>query len=431
MSLCVASYTLGCKVNQYETEAILEEFFRDGFRLVPFKEKADVYLVNTCTVTAKGERESKYAVRQAKRFNPRAKIIVTGCLVQTQRDELAGLPGVVLVAGNPEKEKILTLFKKALDSGKTQISVSDSPDRLTWDNLKIEKFHRHTRAFIKIQDGCDAGCHYCIVPRVRGKMISRPLPAVKEEIRRLINYGFKEIVLTGIRLGKYGGDLNPGTTLAEVLEEVENEPELLRIRLSSLEPGEFTPGLIRQIAGSRKICPHFHIPLQSGDNEILSRMGRNYTGEEYLSLIGEIKRLIPEASFSTDIMVGFPGEKEGHFLNTVDFLKNVGFNQLHIFTFSPRKLTLAANFPGQVPLSMKKNRSRRLHQLAEELKRNYRETQKDRTLEVLVEKKDKSGNLTGLTGNYVRLSFFGEASLINQLVKVRIGEFTRAARVEN
>ncbi len=431
MNLRLASYTLGCKVNQYETEAILEEFFRDGFRLVPFKEKADVYLVNTCTVTAKSERESKYAVRQAKRFNPRAKIIVTGCLVQTQGEELAGLPGVVLVAGNPEKEKILTLFKKALDSGKTQISVSDSPDRLTWDNLKIEKFHRHTRAFIKIQDGCDAGCRYCIVPRVRGKMISRPLPAVKEEIRRLINHGFKEIVLTGIRLGKYGGDLKPGTTLAEVLKELENEPELLRIRLSSLEPGEFTPGLIRQIAGSRKICPHFHIPLQSGDNEILFRMGRNYTGEEYLSLIGEIKRLIPEVSFSTDIMVGFPGEEEGHFRNTVDFLKNAGFNQMHIFTFSPRELTPAANFPGQVPLSVKKNRSRRLHRLAEELKRNYWGTRKDKTLEVLVEKKDKSGNLTGLTRNYVRLSFSGETSLINQLVKVRIGEFPQAVRVEN
>ena len=431
MSLSIASYTLGCKVNQYETEAILGEFFRNGFRLVPFKEKADVYLVNTCTVTAKSERESKYAVRQAKRFNPRAKIIVTGCLAQTQREELAGLPEVVLTAGNPEKEKIFTLFKKALDSGKTQISVSDSLDRLTWDNLKIEKFHRHTRAFIKIQDGCDAGCHYCIVPRVRGKMISRPLPAVKEEVRRLVNHGFKEIVLTGIRLGKYGEDLKPGTTLAEVLKELENEPELLRIRLSSLEPGEFTSGLIRQIAGSRKICPHFHISLQSGDNEILSRMGRNYTGEEYLSLIGEIKRLIPEASFSTDIMVGFPGEEEGHFQNTVDFLKNVGFNQLHIFTFSPRKLTLAANFSGQVPLSVKKNRSRRLHQLAEELKRNYRGTWKDKTLEVLVEKKDKSGNLSGLTRNYVRLSFPGEASLINQLVKVRIGEFTWAVRVEN
>ena len=431
MNLRLASYTLGCKVNQYETEAILGDFVRNGFRLVSFKEKADIYLINTCTVTAKSDRESKYAVRRAKRFNSRAKIIVTGCLAQRHPEKLAGLPGVVLVAGNLEKERIYTLFKTALDSGKTQISVSDSPGRFTWDNLTIEKFHRHSRAFIKIQDGCNAGCHYCIIPRVRGKMISRPLPAVKEEIQRLIKHGFKEVVLTGIRLGKYGEGLEPGTTLVELLKTLENESRLLRVRLSSLEPGEFTSGLIRQIAGSRKVCSHFHIPLQSGDNEILSRMGRNYTGDEYLNLIREIKKAIPEASFSTDVMVGFPGEEEVHFRNTVDFLGNVGFTQLHVFSFSPRELTPAANFPGQVPLSVKKKRSQKLHQLAEELKKSYWMTQKGKTSEILVEKKDKSGNLTGLTRNYVRLSFSGQTSLINQLVKVRIGEFARAVLVEN
>jgi len=421
MNLKIASYTLGCKVNQYDTEAIVGEFLKDDFSLVPFKGKADVYLINTCTVTAKADKESKYAIRQARRFNPRAKIVLTGCLVQRQPELLADFPGVILLAGNPEKAQIFSLFKKALTSGKKEIAVSDNKKRTSWENLKVERFYNHTRAFVKIQDGCNARCRYCLVPRVRGEMISRPKVEVKEEIKRLLKHGFKEVVLTGIRLGSYGQDLKPQSNLAEVLQELEEKDGLLRVRLSSLEPGELSPALIEQIAGSQKVCPHFHISLQSGDDEILSRMGRTYNRSQYQSLIKKIKARIPQATFSTDVMVGFPGEKERHFQKTKDLVKKIGFTHLHIFTFSPRELTPAADFSGQVPLAIKKRRSQELHQLAKKLKEKYWAAQKDKALEILVEKKDKDGNLTGLTRNYFRLSFPGKASLINHLVKVHPG----------
>jgi len=425
----LASFTLGCKVNQYDTEGIRADFLKNGFELVPFKAKADVYLINTCTVTAKSDKESKYVLRQAIRLNPEAKIIITGCLAQRCPELLADFPGVVVVAGNPDKETIFSLYQKALVTGETQVVVSDNRDKSIWSNLKIEGFHRHTRAFVKIQDGCEANCHYCIVPSVRGKSVSRPFSGVKEEIRRLINNGFKEIVLTGIRLGLYGKDLNPPATLSSLLEELEAETELLRIRLSSLEANEFTQELIEQISRSQKVCPHFHLPLQSGDNQILQRMGRTYTREEYFNLVKRIKQEIPPATFSTDIMVGFPGEEERHFKNTVDLIRDIGFIHLHIFSFSPRELTPAANFSGQIPLSIKIKRSQKLHRLDEELKREYWARQIDRELEVLVEKKDKQGNLTGLTRNYFRLRFPGEESLINQLIKVRIGRFAGMAAV--
>lgn len=423
MNLRLASYTLGCKVNQYETEAIIGEFLKNGFSLLPFREKADVYLINSCTVTAKSDKESKYSIRLANRLNPQAKIIVTGCLAQRQPAKLANLPGVVLVAGNLEKDRIFSLFKKAKALGETQAFVRDIQSRCHWDNLKIERFYTHTRAFVKIQDGCDAGCHYCLVPQVRGKPCSRPLDEVKKEIQRLIKQGVKEIVLTGIRLGRYGEDLYPRTTLARLLEYLDKEAELKRMRLSSIEPGEVNQELIQQIAGSQKVCPHFHIPLQSGDNEILHQMGRTYTREEYLDVINKIKEELPQATFSTDIMVGYPGEEERHFHNTIDLIKKIGFIHLHIFTFSPRESTQAANFPQQLSLSIKKRRSQKLQALAKELESSYWKTQKDKALEVLVEKKDKFGNLSGLTKNYLRVSFPGDFSLVNQLVKVRISEF--------
>ncbi len=423
MNLRIAGFTLGCKVNQYDTEAIIDTFLKNGFCRVPFSEKADVFLINTCTVTGKSDRESKYAVRRAKRFNPEAKIIVTGCLAQKFPQFFSDLPGVVLVTGNSNKDKIFSLFEKAVNSGKKQIAVVKNPDKTNWDELKIEQFHRHTRAFVKIQDGCESFCKYCIVPFVRGKSISRPLPEVQEEIGRLANHGFKEIVLTGIRLGLYGQDLNPRISLTDLLKQLENEKGILRVRLSSLEPNEFNEDLIGQVSGSRKICPHFHIPLQSGDNEILNRMGRKYTRENYLALIREIKAKIPQATFSTDVMVGFPGEKEKNFANTVDLVKTVSFLHLHIFSFSPRDLTPAATFPEQIPWPVKKKRSVQLHQLDRELKKWYWEKQRDREVEILVEKRNALGYLTGLTPNYFRVNFSGENSLINQLVKVKIGDF--------
>ena len=303
-------YTLGCKVNQYETQAIREQFLKNGFREVSNGAASDIYLINTCTVTQKADRDSRRFIHLAFRQNPKSKIIVTGCYAQLDSNEIAKIPGVTCIIKNKDKDRIIELFsQRRHESTKPRVN----------EHAGITYFSGHTRAFLKIQDGCNNFCAYCKVPLVRGASRSRPLSSIIQEAEKLVKNDFKEIVLCGICLGAYGRDLSPQSDLIQVIEALENIKGLYRIRLSSIEAGDLTDCLIQKIAASYKLCRHLHIPIQSGDNEILKKMHRSYNRRNYSNLIEKIKKKVPLIAITTDVMVGFPGEKEKNFISSVDF----------------------------------------------------------------------------------------------------------------
>jgi len=319
----VALATLGCKINQYETEVLREYFIRAGFEEVSFKEKADLYIVNTCSVTQRADQKSEELIRKAKKNGDSAYLVVTGCYAQAEGDRLKKkFPYIDLIVGNKTKLNIgQIVLERALGS---------SPP--------IQRFNGHNRAFVKIEDGCNQFCAYCRIPYVRGEVIqSRPPDEILIEMENLTQNGFKEIVLAGVNLGLYGRDLNPQIGLTDLLKTTEYLKEKIRIRLSSLEPHLLSPELIDFIAQSPWICPHFHLPLQSGDEEILEAMERGYTPHQYKELVRKIREKIPSIAITSDVMVGFPGEKESHFNNTYYFLEDLGFSRLHIFRFSARR----------------------------------------------------------------------------------------------
>ncbi|MDI6821465.1 MAG: tRNA (N(6)-L-threonylcarbamoyladenosine(37)-C(2))-methylthiotransferase MtaB [Actinomycetota bacterium] len=397
----VAFYTLGCKVNQYETETMIKEFLSRGFELVDFSEEADVYVINTCTVTSTSDRKCRKKIRQAVRRNPSGFVVVTGCYVDRNPIEIWEIPGVDLAVPNREKTRLAQLIVEKLSISGVE---SGEPQRL------------HTRALVKIQDGCNQFCSYCIVPYVRGTISSRQEEEILNEVEGLIQSGVKEVVVTGIRLGKYGVDLPTETNLVKLLAALARMP-LARIRLSSLEVKEITPELIALMASSPKFCRHLHIPLQSGDNEILRSMNRDYKREEYLQIIREIRENIPEIAITTDVMVGFPGEGEEQFHRTRDLMMEVRFRKTHVFKFSPREETVAASLPNQIPPEVKEKRSAELLDLNRVLAAEFVKEFVGRDLEVLVER-IHNGVLTGLTDNYIRVYFEGPAELKGKLMTV-------------
>jgi threonylcarbamoyladenosine tRNA methylthiotransferase MtaB len=381
-------FTLGCKVNQYESQAIREQLLTAGLE-ESNSNQADIYVVNTCTVTARADRESCCLIRKAIRSN-KAKVIVTGCLVEN------------------DAQKILQI------SDKLQIV----PNRLK--PLKISGFKGRERAFVKVQDGCNNRCSYCKVPLVRGKSASRDVKEIIAEVGRLTSRGFKEIVLTGICLGDYRYKGHKLVNLLKLLEKIKGE---FRIRLSSIEPQLVSGALIEKIADSAKICPHLHIPLQSGDNEILRKMNRPYTVKDYLALIARIKKRIKNVAITTDVLAGFPGEKERNFRNTARCLKKVAPLRTHIFSFSPREGTAAFNFPGRVEDEVIKRRVKLLNKIAAKASYKYRRRFSGRYLTVLVEsQRDKqSGLLTGYSENYIRVAVEGAGEQqINKLLRVKV-----------
>ncbi|MEW6189877.1 MAG: tRNA (N(6)-L-threonylcarbamoyladenosine(37)-C(2))-methylthiotransferase MtaB [Actinomycetota bacterium] len=405
----VAFYTLGCKVNQYETETMIKEFLSRGFELVDFSEEADVYVINTCTVTSTSDRKCRKKIRQAVRRNPSGFVVVTGCYVDRNPYEIWEIPGVDLAVPNEEKTRLAQLIVEKLSISGVESELSKSLSHAKPQRL-------HTRALVKIQDGCNQFCSYCIVPYVRGTISSRQEEEILNEVEELIQSGVKEIVVTGIRLGKYGMDLPTETNLVKLLSALARMP-LARIRLSSLEVKEITPELIALMASSSKFCRHLHVPLQSGDNEILRSMNRDYMREEYLQIIREIKENIPEIAISTDVMVGFPGEGEEQFHRTRDLMMEVGFRKTHVFKFSPREGTVAASLPNQIPPEVKERRSAELIELNRVLAAEFVKGFMGRDLEVLVER-IHNGVLTGLTDNYIRVYFEGPAELKGELATV-------------
>ncbi|HLG29422.1 MAG TPA: tRNA (N(6)-L-threonylcarbamoyladenosine(37)-C(2))-methylthiotransferase MtaB [Candidatus Brocadiales bacterium] len=421
--------TLGCKVNQYETQAIRESIVAKGYREVSPDEGADLYVINTCTVTSASDEKSRAVIRKAVRSNPDAKVVVTGCYVDADKKTVERLRGVDYVFENADKGNIADILEPAY----TELSETCHPERSEGSRFRdsslslrmtgqgVTRFDGHTRAFLKIEDGCDVFCSYCVIPYVRGEVRSKGLDAIVEEAKRIANNGYKEIVLTGIHLGAYGKDLQ-NVGLVDVLCRLEQIENLERIRLSSIEINEVNDDLINLVAASEKICPHFHLPLQSGSDYILRKMNRRYTSAQYLTTLDKIKAKVKLPSFSTDVMVGFPAETATAFQGTIRVCCEAGFSRMHIFPYSIRKGTPAAKMPGHCKPHEIEQRKKLLESVANRLALEYKQNFIGATVDVLVETRrdKKTDKLCGYSERYIKVVFDGADDILNNIVPVKI-----------
>ena len=418
----IAIATLGCKANQYDSEIIRETFEERHCEIVPFSEGADVYVINTCTVTGKTDYQSRQLVRRAHRLNPEAKIVVTGCYAQVAADETRNIPGVSMVVGNREKERIAEFVACASPDSETRILVPAMSGNIGFSEKSVRRFGSRTRFFLKIQDGCDARCTYCIIPRARGRSRSMAPEKFLELIGKSKSSGYNEVVLTGIHLGAYGLDLTPPTSLTKLLKMSEKEKPIGRLRLSSIEPNEISGELIDLLARSEIVCPHLHIPFQSGDDAILRRMNRLYAADDLRELTLKLTRAIPDLAIGVDVIVGFPGEGEAEFKRTAELLEELPIAYLHVFPFSPRKGTPAIHFPGRVDGNTVKQRGKLLRSLSSKKRTAFYQSYLNREVKVLVETKreKKAGLFKGLSRNYIPVLIDGGEEFINEEVTVRV-----------
>lgn len=416
--------TLGCKVNQYESDGIADYLKKSGFVEQTGKNKADFCIINTCTVTQKASMQSRQAIRQAIRSNPDASIVVTGCYAQTEPDAIKKIPGIHYIMGHGDKYKIPEII----------LSASNQPSFCSSSHHKSQlseyNFHffplavkgNRTRPFLKIQDGCNNFCTYCIVPHARGRSRSMPPEMVLENIRQLHRTGYHEVVLTGIHLGAYGLDLSPKINLLDILNRIVESETIHRLRLSSIEPPELTDGIIKLVSESDTICNHFHVPLQSGDNLILEKMHRPYTGSFFEDQVTKIHQTIPDAAIGVDTLIGFPGESDQAFENTYSLIEKLPVTYLHVFPFSPRSHTPASRYSKKVDSKTIKARCKKMRRLGNEKKIDFYNKFIGKKVEVLIEgKKDPStGLLKGITSNYIPLHVEGEDDIINTIAQAKI-----------
>jgi threonylcarbamoyladenosine tRNA methylthiotransferase MtaB len=418
----VAFCTFGCRLNQYDTETIrtlLDEY--GGWRSVPFREHADVYVVNTCSVTARADATCRKAIRRIHAQRPDSAIVVTGCYAQRAPGELAELPGVRLVVGAADRGGIARKMHR-MPKGGLEIAVSPIAEAREFVDLPITEMMEHSRAFVKVQEGCNESCSFCIVPQTRGASRSRRPESVLSQVRTLVASGYAEVVLTGVHLGDYGLDLPEHRRgLTDLVREILAIPELLRFRLSSIEPASITDELIELMAGSDKFARHFHIPLQSASNAVLSRMKRRYTAEHFSRLIRKIDRMIPDCGIGTDVICGFPGESDAHFQQTFDCLAELPITYVHPFTYSVRPGSAAEGYADQIPGDVKKRRTRALKKMMRDKQRAFRQRHVGRTLPVLLESSRRGGSsyLAGWTDNYLRVEL-GEGEAQGGVVDVHI-----------
>lgn len=400
-----ALHNLGCKVNAYETEAMQQLLEEAGYEIVPFQEKADVYVINTCSVTNIADRKSRQMLHRAKKMNPDAVVVAAGCYVQAAGEELKKDAAIDVIIGNNRKKDLVPLLDEYF-AGKhvEEDSLIDIGKTREYEALHINKIADHTRAFIKIQDGCNQFCSYCIIPYTRGRVRSRKLEEIMEEIKGLVDRGYREVVLTGIHLSSYGLDLD-GITLLDLMVKIDKIQGLERLRLGSLEPRIVTEEFTRTLAGLRTICPHFHLSLQSGCDATLKRMNRRYTTEEYEKGCQILRKYFDRPAITTDVIVGFPQETEEEFAQTVEFLKRIHFYEMHVFKYSRRAGTRAADMPGQLTENQKGQRSDVLLKLDQEMSLEYRKSFLGEEKEVLMEEKiviDGTEYLVGHTREYVK-----------------------------
>ncbi|MBM2838689.1 MAG: tRNA 2-methylthioadenosine synthase -like protein [Deltaproteobacteria bacterium] len=434
----VAITTLGCKTNQTDS-AVMEESLKQGeFRLTDFSDQADVYIINTCTVTHKSDFQSRQLIRRAKRQNPDAKVIVAGCYAQVSPDEVARIEGVDYVIGNTGKIDIVAILGADVGAGlapaqtghpqgmplQTKIITTDILKEREVKGFKVSTFTGHTRAFLKIQEGCHAFCSYCIVPYARGGSRSVSQTDVMDGLKRLVDEGYKEVVLTGIHLGYYGEDLSPATDLLSLAKTIDKEFPKLRVRISSLEPTEITDEFIEFLSTSSAVCNHLHIPLQSGDDKILKAMNRGYTSSFFASVIEKVLSKVADVGIGVDVIVGFPGEGEGEFLNTYNLLKRLPVSYLHVFPYSKRKGTPAALFLKHVHPDTIKKRCVLLREMSEEKKREFMGRFVGEEVSALVEgKKDTgSGLIKATTRNSLQLQVACDTWMRNQEIKVVVAD---------
>ena len=396
-----ASHTLGCKVNQYDTQAMTELFRAAGYEPVPLDEKADVYLVNTCTVTGTGDRKSLQLIRRIRREHPESLLIVCGCMAQERGEELMST-GADLVLGTQRRNEVVTLLNRVQVTGKPVCAVEPLLGNQPFECLSISDHDNHTRAVLKIQEGCNNHCTYCIIPSVRGPIRSRPLQDIRREVLRLSENGFREIVLTGIHLCSYGKDMAPQASLLDAIRMIQETDGILRIRLGSLEPTVAAPLFASTLKSMDKICPQFHLALQSGSDAVLARMKRQYNVGQFLRGVENLRQVFPRAAFTTDILTGFPGETEADHESTRKIIETVGFARIHVFPYSPRPHTPAAGMTGQLSHAEKERRARDLIALGNCVSRKYLESWTGMESTLLPEERI-DGCWEGYTPEYIRV----------------------------
>jgi threonylcarbamoyladenosine tRNA methylthiotransferase MtaB len=422
----VAFHTLGCKVNHYETEAIWQLFQSEGYERTDFDSTADVYVINTCTVTNTGDKKSRQVIRRAIRKNPDAVICVTGCYAQTSPAEIMAIPGVDVVVGTQDRSKMLTYIQQYKEERMPINGVSNIMKARVYEELDVPAFTDRTRASLKIQEGCNNFCTFCIIPWARGLLRSRKPEDVLSQAQQLVDSGYKEIVLTGIHTAGYGEDMKD-YSFARLLSDLDKQVTgLKRIRISSIEASQISDEVIEVMGNSDKIVPHLHIPLQSGSNTVLQRMRRKYSMEMFGERLDRLKEALPGLAITSDVIVGFPGETEEEFMETYRFIEHHKFMELHVFPYSKRTGTPAAKMENQVPEDVKNERVHKLISLSDQLAKEYASNYEDTVVEVIPEEefKDEPGkNLyVGYTPNYLKVVFEGNEDMIGKLVKVKITE---------
>lgn len=422
----IAFYTLGCKVNQADTASMENLFLRSGHQLVSFDGEADVYIINTCVVTNTGQRKSRQTIHRAIRKNPNALIVVTGCYPQTAAEEVKAIAGVDMIIGNQDRAQIVQLVEERL--AHRQTDTLDAVHKLTastaFEEMAAGDITDKTRAFLKIQEGCNQFCTYCIIPYARGPLRSRSLESIRTETQRLISAGFKEIVLIGIHLGCYGKENPDGPTLYDAVKTVLDVPGVQRLRLGSLESVEVEPRLLTLMQEDARFCRHLHLPLQSGCDKTLQTMHRPYTTAKFKTLLADIKTKVPDIAITTDVIVGFPGETEADFETTCKFAESCGFSKMHIFPFSARKGTPAEKFAGAVTEAVKKERADILGRIDETMHKAFLQAMVGQTAKVLFEQPAGEDYFEGLTGNYQRVFVkSGGRNLGGEILPVKITAF--------
>lgn len=425
----VAFSTLGCRTNQNDTAEMQTILEQEGFTVIGADEKADIYIINSCTVTAKSDATSRQAVKKALAINEDAMVVFTGCYSQNQPEEVAALPGLDILLGNANKLEIGQAIKNRLakmrqedEFGLPLVHMTDITGKWDFKPIPVAEFQGRTKAFIKVQTGCDERCSFCTVARARGRSISDSRQNILDNIQHSIKTGFREITLTGINLGTWGADLGPQESFSSLVKEILDLPGDFRVRLSSINPMEIEDELIDLMASHDKLCPHFHIPLQSGSDFILERMRRNYRSADYRRVVEKAVSTVPDLGLGADIIVGFPGETEEHFNETVQLVEDFPFTYLHVFSYSPRKGTESFPFRNDVPKAEKKRRNRVLTEIAQQRAAEFRKRFEGQEVSVLVEtsRDPETGDLRGHTGQYIPVTLKGPDELMNRIVPVTL-----------
>lgn len=417
----VTFHTLGCKVNQYETEAMIELFKNKGYTIVSEEDFADIYVINTCTVTNMSDRKSRQFIRKAKKINPNCLVAVVGCYSQVSPEEVENIEDVDVIIGTNNRNMIVELCEESRNTGRRINKVIQSNKLRSFEEIKINTVETKTRAYLKVQDGCNQYCSYCIIPYARGPVKSREYIEVENEVKELAKNGFKEIVLTGIHIASYGKDLGD-INLKKLIYKLSFIDEIKRIRLSSIEPNIIDEEFMRISLNTKKVCDHFHLSLQSGSDTVLRRMNRKYSTKEYYEKVDLIRKYFPNAGITTDVIVGFPGETDEEFKETLDFVQKIGFSKIHVFKFSPRKGTKAYSMKDQIPSNIKEERSKRLIELSDSMMYDFHKKLIGEQADVLFESKHKEDFYEGYTTNYIRVTKQFETDMVGQIKRVTLKE---------